>query len=145
MIKNEERILRLEAGSYQNLFGVKKEVFDLMLSALEEAFKFLHKAGGKPPKLTVLDKLIITLDYYKNYRPFDRIAFDYGVVKSAISKSVAWVESVLIKDKRFHLPSKKELRETEFSVILVDCTESPIQRPKKNSGSTIPASRNDIP
>jgi hypothetical protein len=40
-----------------------------MLLALTEAYKALHKAGGKPPKLSVLDKLIITLDYYKNYRP----------------------------------------------------------------------------
>jgi len=143
MESNDKRIKRLESSSYQNLFGVKKEVFDLMFSVLESAFGILHKNGGKPPKLSVLDKLIITLDYYKSYRPFDRIAFDYGVSKSAICKSIAWAESVLIKDKRFQLPSKKELRETEFEVILVDCTESPIQRPQKNRKSSIPASKND--
>ena len=142
MENNEKRLSRLETSSYQNLFGVKKEVFDLMRESLEAAFKDLHKAGGKPPKLSVLDKLIITLDYYKNYRPFDRIAFDYGVVKSAICKSVSWVEGVLIKDKRFQLPSKKALRETDFDVILVDCTESPIQRPKKNSESSTRGNKN---
>ena len=144
MGNNEQRILKLDAGSYQTLFGVKKNTFDLMLSVLEAAFKDLHKRGGKPTKLTVLDKLIITLDYYKNYRPFDRIAFDYSVGKSAICKSVAWVESVLIKDKRFQLPNKKELGKTEFEVILVDCTESPIQRPKKNSENITPANKNGI-
>ena len=144
MGSNEERIKRLDAAAYQGLFGVKKEVFDLMLSVLTEAYKKLHQAGGKPPKLSVLDKLIITLDYYKSYRPFDRIGFDYGVGKSAIYKSIVWVESVLIKDNRFHLPSKKEIRETDFDIILVDCTESPIQRPKKNSGNTIRASKNGI-
>jgi len=116
-----------------------------MLSVLEIAYRDLHKRGGKPPKLSVLDKLIITLDYYKGYRPYERIAFDYDVVKSAICDSVAWVESVLIKDDRFHLPSKKELREAEFEVILVDCTESPIQRPKKNSKNGIPARKSGTP
>jgi len=144
METNEKRISKLDAGSYQTLFGVKKDTFELMLSVLQAGFKDLHKRGGKPTKLTVLDKLVILLDYYKNYRPFDRIAFDYGVGKSAICKSVAWAESVLIKDKRFQLPNKKELRTTNFEVILVDCTESPIQRPKKNSGNTTQANKSNI-
>jgi hypothetical protein len=42
-----------------------------------------------------------------------------------------WVEKTLPSDKRFHLPSKKALQGTDFEVILVDCTESPIERPKK--------------
>jgi len=43
------------------------------------------------------------------------------------------------------LPSKKELRESDFEIILVDCTESPIQRPKKNRGNAIRASKNVTP
>ena len=142
-ICNKERIARLSSESYQGIFGVKKATFELMLSVLESAYAELHKFGGKPPKLSVLDKLVITLDYYKDYRPYERIAFDYDVVKATIWNSINWVESVLIKDKRFQLPSKRELREAEFDVILVDCTESPIQRPKKNSKSGIPARKND--
>ena len=145
MANNEARIRRLDVKAYQDLFWVKKSTFDLMLSVLTEAYEKLHKFGGKPPKWSVLDKLIITLDYYKTYRPYERIGFDYGVGKSAIHKSIAWVESVLIKDGRFHLPSKKELRESDFEIILVDCTESPIQRPKKNRGNTIHGSKNGIP
>jgi predicted DNA-binding protein YlxM (UPF0122 family) len=143
MIKtNEERLSRLKASEYSEVLGVKKESFELMFSVLREAYDLLHKRGGKPPTLSVLEKLIITLSYYRDYLPMRKIAWEYGVSKNAISKSVAWVESVLIKDKRFHLPNKRELRETNFDVILVDCTESPIQRPQKNSESTIPASKN---
>ena len=59
------RIEKLDSKLYQNLFGVKKEVFDLMYSVLESVYAELHKFGGRIPKLSVLDKLIITLDYYK--------------------------------------------------------------------------------
>jgi hypothetical protein len=41
------------------------------------------------------------------------------------------VESVLIKDSWFRLPNKRKLCESNFDVIVVDCTEGPIQRPKK--------------
>ena len=46
-----------------------------------------------------------------------------------------WVEKTLIVDKRFHLPNKKELLENdaEVEILLVDATESPIERPKKNT------------
>ena len=145
MVTNEERISRLGIKSYQSLFGVKKEVCDIMLSILKENEVFSADGKGRPSKLSVLDKLVITLDYYKSYRPYDRIAFDYGVSKASIYNAVAWVESVLIEDPRFQLPGKKVLRETEFDVILVDCTESPIQRPKKNKKDTIPGNKNDIP
>ena len=39
----------------------------------------------------------------------------------------------LVKSKEFSLPKKKELLEdnNEIEVILVDATESPIERPKK--------------
>jgi len=40
--------------------------------------------------------------------------------------------SILTKNKLFQLPPKKEIQETNFEVVLVDVTESPIQRPKKN-------------
>ena len=58
-----------------------------MLSILEDAYKRLHFKGGSPLKrLSVLDKLIITLEYYREYRTMRHIAFDYGVSKSMVHK-----------------------------------------------------------
>jgi hypothetical protein len=49
------------------------------------------------------------------------------------------MERILIADKRFHLPGKKQLlqAESEIEVVLIDVAESPIERPKKNSDNTI--------
>jgi len=75
---------------------VDKPTFDKMYSILLDAYVELHRQGGSPPKLSVLDKLVITLGYWREYRSYRNIAFDYGVKKSAIGNSVIWVEDTLI-------------------------------------------------
>ncbi len=116
MINNEERIKELKDEEYQELFGVKKDTFYKMLDILNNKYKELHKQGGKKPKLSVLDKLIITLGYYREYRSMVNIAFDYGVVKSTICDSINWVEQTLIKDGTFSLPKKRHLLEDNIEV-----------------------------
>ena len=134
MINNEERIKKLKNEEYQELFGVKKDTFYKMLDILNDKYAELHKQGGKNPKLTVLDKLIITLRYYREYRTMKNIAFDYAVVKSTICDSINWVEQTLVKDGTFSLPKKRQLLEDNIEVetVLVDATECEIKRPKKN-------------
>ena len=60
------------------------------------------------------------------------IAFDYGVSKTAIWKSIRWAEDILVKNKIFSLPSKRKiLAESSVKEILIDVTECEIERPKK--------------
>lgn len=137
---NIARIANLKIKDYQRLLGVKKTTFDKMLEILEKAYTQEHLKGGHPPKLNVLDKLVIMLGYYREYRPMENIAFDYGVAKSTICESIKWVEYTLIKSGEFSLPSKRKLiGSTQIEVILVDATECEIERPQKNRGTTIPA------
>lgn len=142
---NKSRIAKLKEKEYQEIFGVKKEVFDIMLEILEKEYQKEHARGGKPPKLSVLDKLIITLCYYREYRAMQYIAFDYGVVKSTISESISWVENTLIKSGKFRLPSKRELyKNKDIKTVLIDVTEIEIERPKKNRINTTREKRKDI-
>lgn len=131
-MENEKRIANLKENEYQELFGVKKATFDKMLEILTEQFKKEHIRGGKPPKLCVLDKLIIMLCYYREYRTMQHIAFDYNVTKATICNSIHWVEKTLIKSGVFRLPSKRELyNDTKIETVLIDATEVEIERPQK--------------
>jgi len=57
------------------------------------------------------------------------------------------IERCLIKSKLFHLPGKKTLTKSdvEWEVVIVDVTEHPIERPKKNNDSIIQGKRKNIP
>ena len=89
--------------------------------------------------MSVLDRLVITLGYYREYRTMAHIAFDYNISKSCISEAVKWVENTLLKDGIFALPSKRELlkSDTEIEVVIDDATEQETERPKKNKKSRI--------
>ncbi len=57
------------------------------------------------------------------------------------------MEDTLIRDGTFSLPGRKAplKRDAEYEVILVDATESPIERPQKSKNDTIPARKSGIP
>jgi hypothetical protein len=131
---------------FKRLFGVKPQTFEQMKCILQKEFDKLHRLGGSPPKLSVGDKLEITLKYLREYRTMESIGNDYGVSKSTVCESIQWVEDTLVKDKTFKLPGKKVLKDASDSIqyVVVDVTESPVQRPKKTKKSTIRGKRSGI-
>ena len=106
-----------------------------------------HPSRGTPPKLTNADKILLMLMYYREYRTQFHIGLTYGISESRVCEIIQETERILIQDKRFHLPGKKALLKTDndFEVVLIDVTESPIERPKKNNETIIPAKRGDTP
>lgn len=142
---NEEKIGKMKPEEYQGIYGVTKETFDAMLEVLEAEYLKDHQKGGRPPKLTVLDRLVIMLQYYREYRTMRHIAHDYGVKVSRIFDAIKWSEETLIKSKKFHLRSRKELTSNpELETVIVDATECEVERPKKNSVSTIQERKRSI-
>jgi len=130
-IDNASRIEALEEKDYKKLFGIKRVTFERMLEVLEKKNAEERVRGGKTPTLSILDRLVITLMYWREYRNYENIAFDYGVKKSVIGKHIIWVENVLIKCGMFNLPSKRELLKQQrgCEVLIVDVTEQEIERP----------------
>lgn len=134
----------LKPALFKRLTGVKKEVFLQMLDSIT-TFKQQnrkHASRGKPPKLSYADKLLLMLMYYREYRSQFHIGITYGIAESSVCEIISEMECILIQDKRFHLPGKKVLRENRFEVVLVDVTESPVERPKKSNEEIIPVKRN---
>jgi hypothetical protein len=144
-----KEIESLQPTLFKRLTGVKKEVFVQMLDCIT-TYKQVHRkhaSRGKPPKLSYADKLLLMLMYYREYRSQFHIGVTYGIAESTVCEIINEMESILIQDKRFHLPGKKALvqQENTWEIVLVDVTESPVERPKKNSEKTIPVKRSDTP
>lgn len=61
------------------------------------------------------------------------IAFDYGVSKSTICKSIQWIEKTLIKSGKFKLPSKRNLlNKDSIGGVIIYVTECEIESSKTN-------------
>jgi predicted DNA-binding protein YlxM (UPF0122 family) len=131
---------------FKRLYGVKPDTFEKMLAILQKEYNKMHKLGGAPPKLTVKDKLTVTLKYLREYRTMESIGADYKVSKSTICESIQWVEKTIVKDKTFTLPGKKILKKAtdDIEYIIIDVTESPIQRPKKGQKEYYSGKKNAI-
>lgn len=138
-----EKAIGLKIEDFKQLIGVKPETFDDMLEVLTEAYKEKHKEGGRPSKLTLFDQLFLTLKYLRQYVTQKELAYEFEIGEATTHDIIIWVEDTLVKCGKFNLPGKKALlEEPEIEMILVDVTESPIERPKKNSVSGIRVKRN---
>jgi len=81
------------------------------------------------------------------YRTEFHISLTYGVSEATVCRTIKKVENVLIKSKQFHLPGKKALQpsDTVIEIVLVDATEQPIERPKKDNAGITAVRRSVIP
>lgn len=119
-----------------------------MVKAIAEADKkAVRKKGnycGRPFTLLVEDQLLLTLMYYREYRTQFHIGHTYSISESAVCRTIERIENILSKAQELQLPGKKVLagRKQEFSVVIIDATEMPIERPKKSNSSTTVAKRN---
>ena len=139
-IDNAARLAGLNEKDYQKIYGISKATFDAMLEVLEKRNAEQRIEGGRKSELTILDRLVITLMYWREYRTYENIAFDYGVKKSVIGKHIIWVEDTLIECGLFALPSKRELLKNhgKRKVIVIDVTEQEIERPKRGRKNGTP-------
>jgi hypothetical protein len=128
---------------FKRLTGVSQDTFALMREVLRAGLP----AFGRPPELCLEDRLLMVLMYWREYRTQAHIGATYGLSDATVCRTIKQFETILIKDARFHLPGKKALRQTEtiFEVVLIDATQCPCERPKKNSAVPPQARRNAIP
>ena len=129
-----EKAKKLDKEKFRRLTGVKRSTFDQMVSILLESHKTKKARGGRSNKLRIEDMLLMSLEYLREYRTYFHISQGYNVSESTAYKTIRWVEDTLIKHPLFALPGRKELLKSdrEYEIILIDATETPIERPKKN-------------
>ena len=136
MTKNSLQFETLQNYSEENfrrLTGVKRATFDAMLEILEAAHTLKKAKGGRPNKLSVSAMLLMALEYLREYPTYLRLGTNFGLSESVAYKNIKWVENTLIESEKFRLAGKKSLvnADSSIEVVLVDVTESPIERPQK--------------
>ena len=137
-----ETIQHLKDTDFKRLTGVQRETFEMMLKVVEKGLRDF----GRPTKLSRADQLLMTLMYWREYRTEFHIAQSYGLSESTVCRTIQKVENALVRSGKFRLPGKKALQasDTVFEVVLVDVSEQPVERPKKDKNGITVAKRSDI-
>ena len=136
----------LDDEKFRRLTGVKRPTFDKMVGILDDSIKNRKVNSGRKKKLSIENSLLMTLEYIREYRTYFHVSQSYGVSESSTYKTVRWVENTLIKHPDFALPGRKALLKSdiEYDVVLIDATETPIERPKKSKSIFIQEKRKNI-
>jgi hypothetical protein len=140
------KLKRYTAEDFRRLTGVLPSTFAAMVKLLKAEEKKKLSRGGKPPDTKIEDRLLLTLEYLREYRTYFHVASSYGISESTAYRYIRWIEDTLIKSKAFALPGRKVLlkSDTQFEVVMIDATESPCERPKKNRSAITPARKSGI-
>ena len=128
-----EQAKNLSDEQFRRLTGVKRGTFNRMIKILEEGDKKKKTKGGRRNKLSMENQLLMALEYIREYRTYFHVSQSYGISESSCYKGIKWIEDTLIKNPDFALPGRKALvkSDMEYEVVLIDATETPIERPKK--------------
>ncbi len=119
--------------------GIRKRTFLEMVAVLQHAEAHRKARGGKPNHLAIAVRLLMTLEYWREYRTYLHIGHRDGVSERTAYRNIRWCEDTLITSRAFTLPGKKALVRSDrtYAVVLIDATETPVERPQKNSAAII--------
>lgn len=131
------QVKNLKPTEFKRLCGVYPETFKEMVKVLE-AEKVLQKKTGRPNKLSAEDQILMTLEYWREYRTYFHIGTSWGINETTALRITRKVEDILMKSGLFNLPGKKAVQpqNTEIEIVVVDVAEHEIERPKKNKKLT---------
>ncbi|WP_242024557.1 IS5 family transposase [Trichocoleus sp. FACHB-591] len=121
----------LSPKHFKRRFGVQRSTFRQMVNTRHPLWRPVPKLGAKP-KLGIEARVLVALEYWREYRTYFHIGSSWGVSEASVCRIVHWVEDALMRSGRFRLPGKKQLLQdfAKPQVVMLDVTETPIERPQ---------------
>lgn len=135
-----EKLNKLSAANFKRYCGVERKTFDKICAIVRRKSAARRLVAGRPPQLEVEDQVLLTIEYWREYRTMFHLSQSWGVSEASVSRTIARVEDILTDSKAFALPGKRRANlSPAIEVVVVDALETPIERPKKNRSATIRA------
>ncbi|QLG11084.1 IS5 family transposase (plasmid) [Deinococcus sp. D7000] len=127
-----ERTLKMNRTRFKRRTGIYPETFAKMEAVLTRR-ECAKKKSGRPAALSPGEQLLLTLEFWREYRTFAHLGDDWSVHETTVQRTVERVETALIQSGEFRLPGNKSLKQEEnvFQIIAVDAAETPCERPIK--------------
>lgn len=78
-----DTVSQLSSIEFRRLIGVQKATFIEMAGIIKDAENKRTSSGGKPFHLSIEDRLLMTLEYLREYRTYFHLGQSYGLSESA--------------------------------------------------------------
>lgn len=137
-------INKLTDDQFRRQTGIKRKTFNKIFEILNEKELEKNSLGARPNKLDLKTRIIMWLEYLREYRTYFHIGNSYGISEATCYRNCVWIENTLIKSNVFSLKSKQFLLDKSIESVTVDVTESQIERPKKTRKTIILERKNAI-
>lgn len=119
---------------FNRLFGISVSQFEgILLKVTPQWQKHVinhYKRPGRDYKLELADRLLLLLLYYRSYITQLFVGYLFGIDDSRVCRIIQKLEPILAKE--LALTKTKYLSQEEIETLIVDATEQPIERPRKN-------------
>ncbi|MDO9140077.1 MAG: transposase family protein [Methylobacter sp.] len=121
---------------FMRTVGLSKEDFQHLNDKLaayidtQKALYPLTKRGRKDSKLSLEDRLLLTLYYLRHYPTLINLGAVFGISESYCHRIYSRTARMLAKVER--LPNRKALLEDPAATLAIDVSEQAIERPVKS-------------
>jgi Helix-turn-helix of DDE superfamily endonuclease/DDE superfamily endonuclease len=134
--------LRRSPNAFRQLTGITPDAFDRLLAQLVPRYEAadarrkdradrLRKPGAGPKhKLSLSDRMLMLLIYYRTYTTHAFLGFLFGVDDSAVCRKINPLQPLLAGI--FRIPERKvKLDPEDIRELFFDATERPTRRPEQ--------------
>ncbi|WP_235612029.1 helix-turn-helix domain-containing protein [Gloeocapsopsis dulcis] len=97
---SEADLQHLSDSKFKRLCGVSRDTFAQMVEVLRPHLEREGQRGGQN-KLRTQDQLLVTLEYWREYRSQFHIGTSWGVHEIAVGQIIKKVEDLLVKCGKF--------------------------------------------
>jgi len=132
---------------FTRLVGLDLKTFETVekkLSAHIAQYLDDHRISKRGRKSTIplSDQLLLTLLYVRNYQTYLHLSKTYHITESYGRKIAVKISGHLLD--LYALPSKEPLKTHLYKTVLIDVTEQPIERPKRQQKAYYSGKKNAI-
>jgi Helix-turn-helix of DDE superfamily endonuclease len=141
-------IKTLKPDKFQRYTGIKPQTFEKMVETVKQWELTNRNPKSRPHSFCIEDRLLIMLSYYREYITYFHLAQKYSIHETTAYRIVVKMENILIKSGIFSLPKSSSIpTDTNLEVVIIDASESPIEKPKstKHQKKNYSGKKNDTP
>lgn len=129
-------------AKFLRLTGLPKEKFEQLIPLFLDYVKNNWNPRGRKPKFDLIDKLLLTMRYLRDYPTFIVLGLEFAISESYSQKIFTKVTESLVKVLK--LPNKDSLKDVILERVIIDVSEQETERPKKNRKESIQGKRKNI-